>query len=93
MLRGNSFQRGTKDAVLVGFNPNMGDGAVGVFGWSVGATRSIGVAGESNTGCGVYGISTVDNTIGVVGRSMGGQEVEDDPLENVVNEPDPGDGS
>jgi hypothetical protein len=75
-----------RNAVLVGVNDDLGDGAVGVFGRSRGATRSIGVAGESNTGCGVYGISTDDISIGVVGRSMGGQEVEDDPLEKVVGE-------
>jgi hypothetical protein len=72
---------------LAGQNSETGDGAVGVFGRSTGATRSIGVAGESQTGCGVYGISTNGNTIGVAGRSMGGQEVEDDPLEVVVREP------
>jgi hypothetical protein len=72
---------------LAGQNSDTSDGAVGVFGRSTGATRSIGVAGESETGCGVYGISTDGNTIGVVGRSMGGQEVEDDPIERVVGEP------
>jgi kumamolisin len=73
------------------FVENMDDsqirqGAVGVFGRSHGAKGSIGVAGESETGCGVYGISTHNKTIGVAGRSMGGEAVEDLPLEDVVRD-------
>jgi hypothetical protein len=60
---------------------------VGVFGRTNGSTRSIGVAGESQTGCGVYGITTDGTTIGVAGRSMGAVAVETDPLEKVVGEP------
>jgi hypothetical protein len=75
-----------KNAALAGQNSDPGDGVVGVFGRSKGATRSIGVAGESETGCGVYGIAT-GGTIGVAGRCMGGVAVEDAPLEKVVGQP------
>ncbi len=76
-----------KNAAFAAQNTDPGDGAVGVFGRSKGTTRSIGVAGLSETGCGVYGISTSGKTIGVAGRSMGGAAVEDMPLEEVVGAP------
>jgi hypothetical protein len=76
-----------KNAAFAAQNSDQGDGAVGVFGRSFGSTRSIGVAGETQTGCGVYGIGALGTTIGVAGRSMGAVAVETDPLEKVVGEP------
>ena len=75
------------NAAIIGRNIYQGDGTVGVFGTSSGATRSIGVAGESQTGCGVYGIGTFGTSIGVAGRSMDAASVEDGPLEEVLGEP------
>lgn len=86
------YNNSPNNAVLVADNTSTGNGAVGVFGRSRGSTWSIGVAGESQTGCAVYGIATGEqpsspNVIGVVGRSMGGIATETLPLEEVVGEP------
>lgn len=77
----------TRNATLFVENRAFTDGGVGLFGRSRSVARSIGVAGESDSGCGVYGIATFGSAIGVAGRSMGGVEVEDDGLEAVVGEP------
>jgi kumamolisin len=75
------------NAALIGRNVSTGDGTVGVFGSSSGGTRSIGVAGQSGTGCGMYGIGMSGTSIGVAGRSMVGEAVEATPLEQVVGQP------
>jgi hypothetical protein len=80
------------NAVLAAVNTSGGNGAVGLFGRSRGTTWSMGVAGESQTGCGVYGLATGEqpssrNVVGVAGRSMGGVALEAAPLEHVVDEP------
>jgi hypothetical protein len=76
-----------RNAALAGRNDDDTDGGVGVFGRSLAKTRSIGVGGQSETGCGVYGIATAGNTIGVAGRAMSGTAVEDQPLEQLASEP------
>jgi kumamolisin len=86
------YNNSPNNAVLVADNTSTGNGAVGLFGRSRGSSWSIGVAGESQTGCAVYGIATGEqpsspNVIGVVGRSMGGIATETLPLEEVVGEP------
>jgi kumamolisin len=86
------YNNNPNNAVLAADNQSPGNGAVGLFGRSRGSTWSIGVAGESQTGCAVYGIATGNepsspNAIGVVGRSMGGIATETLPLEQVVGEP------
>jgi hypothetical protein len=53
---------------------------------------SIGVLGQSSKGCGIYGLATDDNPtvtepsrgIGVVGRSVGGDAVEDTSVEQIM---------
>jgi hypothetical protein len=71
----------------VAFNPTFaadnifdGGGAIGLYGRSRGTGFSIGVMGQSSIGCGMLGLATDENSqslgIGVVGRSMGGEETE-----------------
>jgi kumamolisin len=79
-------------ATLAGDNMATLNGVVGVFGRSRGATWSMGVAGESQTGCGVFGLATGENpasrnVVGVAGRSMAGFALEADPLERLVESP------
>jgi hypothetical protein len=82
-------------AALAGINAQGYPHGVGVFGRSFSNDWSIGVAGESSKGCGVYGIATDENPtgldeshgIGVVGRSVGGQALDDISLERIIGEP------
>ncbi len=80
------------NATLAADNTATGNGAVGVFGRSRGTTWSIGVAGESQSGCGVYGIAAGEwkinlNIVGVAGRSLAGFALESAPIEEVVDAP------
>ena len=79
----------------VGRNPTFaadnvfgGAGSIGLYGRSRGASFSIGVMGQSSTGCGILGLATDENSksrgIGVVGRSVGGQATEVQPVEDVM---------
>jgi hypothetical protein len=79
----------------VGLNPTFaadnvfgGSGSIGLYGRSRGASFSIGVMGQSSTGCGILGLATDENSksrgIGVVGRSVGGQAAEAQPVEDVM---------
>jgi hypothetical protein len=79
----------------VGMNPTFaadnvfgGTGSIGLYGRSRGASFSIGVMGQSSTGCGILGLATDENSksrgIGVVGRSVGGQAAEVQSVEDVM---------
>src|SRR5215472_9905485 len=50
--------RALSHAAFAAENTDPGDGTVGVLGKSDASTRAIGVAGQSSTGAGVYGIAT-----------------------------------
>jgi hypothetical protein len=74
---------------FVGDNIYPGSGAVGLYGRSRGRGFSIGVLGQSSVGCGLFGLATDENAqslgIGVVGRSLGGHDMEHNhPVEDVV---------
>jgi len=69
------------NAALVGYNREPNHGGVGVFGVSDSKEYGIGVGGCA-VGAGVYGISS--QGLGVVGRVMGGETVEKEPLESLV---------
>jgi Pro-kumamolisin, activation domain len=78
------------NAVLAADNAEDTGGGVGVYGRSRGNSWSIGVAGVSDTGCGLYGVAgqTVSPTgVGVAGRALGGIATEYLPLEQVVGVP------
>jgi kumamolisin len=79
------------NAVLAADNYDTTSGGVGVYGRSRGSAWSIGVAGLSNTGCGMYGIAAAPiaggKGIGVAGRALGGTATEYLPLEEVVGQP------
>jgi hypothetical protein len=91
-----------RNMALQGCNDCLGDGAVGVFGMSYGATRGIGVAGSCSAGCGVCGVGTnsqvtefptatgtfaVGDNVGVYGQSLPNKG---QALDGVT--PDPGTG-
>jgi hypothetical protein len=82
----------------VGFNPTFaadnvfgGTGSIGLYGRSRGFLFSIGVMGQSSNGCGMLGLATDENAqslgIGVVGRSVGGEATEAQPVEEVLASP------
>lgn len=76
-----------QNAAFVGQNSSKGDGVVGVFGESDGATQGIGVAGACDAGLGVCGVASVvalprfgatavgvygvGDTAGIYGQSLG----------------------
>jgi hypothetical protein len=77
---------------FAGDNIFPGVGAVGLYGRSRGTSFSIGVLGQSSIGCGVFGLATDEKSqtlgIGVVGRSLGGLDMEpSQPVEDVVIAP------
>ena len=58
---------------------------IGVYGGGKNP-RGIGVGGVCDTGTGVYGLSE-HTGIGVVGRSLAGMDVEDEPIASIVQDP------
>jgi hypothetical protein len=67
------------NAALVGSNLERDHAGVGIFGVSLSEQYGMGAAGFCAAGVGVYGVSQVG--LGVVGRVMGNDELESNPLE------------
>jgi hypothetical protein len=70
------------NVALFGENLEPNEGGIGVFGVSRAVNYGIG-AGGSASGTGVYGVSS--KGLGVVGRAMGHEDIEKDPLEKLMN--------
>jgi hypothetical protein len=78
----------SRNPVFAADNIFFGLGSIGLYGRSRGTGFSVGVLGQSSTGCGMFGLATDENAtsrgIGVVGRSVAGAATEAKPVEDVM---------